>query len=398
MSTKGTVSNTSLFLLWAGAAISVAEILTGTLLAPLGTKQALVAIVLGHLLGGSLIYLAAFMGAKQRKSAMESTRYSFGRYGSYGFSVLNILQLIGWTAIMMVQGSRVLDQVTIKAFGYSNTKLWVVVIALGISLWLLLDQKHFSKVNGLVVSALLALCVMMAFKIPHTFSYTGGAVTDGFSFGQGVELNVAMCLSWLPLVGDYTRHAKQESTSSFFVFLGYFLVSSFMFALGLFLSLSSGTDNIGLMLGTLGFGLPSLFLVLFSTVTTTYLDVHSAAQSAENIHNSRLFRTNLLLPCFVGMAIALFLNAEGLEPLLYFIGSVFAPLYAILFTDYFILRRKSSEEKTWDMTNTLLWAGGFLLYRLFMETMANLSNSLVVFVVVGILAIVVRSVESACKR
>ncbi len=98
-------SSRSLFLIWAGgAAISVAEMLSGSVLASLGMSSGLVAILLGHMIGGGvLLYLAAIMSSSLRTSAMESTRYSFGIYGSYVFSSFNILQLIGWTSIMMLQ-------------------------------------------------------------------------------------------------------------------------------------------------------------------------------------------------------------------------------------------------------------------------------------------------------
>ena len=59
-------------LVWFGAGVSIAEILTGTYLAPLGLLKGLLAIVLGHLIGGILFYLAALISARRQKSAMES--------------------------------------------------------------------------------------------------------------------------------------------------------------------------------------------------------------------------------------------------------------------------------------------------------------------------------------
>ena len=49
-------------LLWFGAGISIAEILTGMLLAPLGFAKAFAAIILGHLIGGTVMYLAGLIG------------------------------------------------------------------------------------------------------------------------------------------------------------------------------------------------------------------------------------------------------------------------------------------------------------------------------------------------
>ena len=77
-------------LIWFGAAISIAEILTGTYIADMGVKDGLLTVFSGHLIGCVLLYLAGMIGAKTRKSAMETTKISFGKYGSYIFSILNV--------------------------------------------------------------------------------------------------------------------------------------------------------------------------------------------------------------------------------------------------------------------------------------------------------------------
>lgn len=84
-----------LFALWFGAAISMAEIFTGGLLAPLGFSDGVKAILLGHLIGGVIMLLVGVIGAQSKLPAIMSTRISFGTYGSYLFSLLNVLQLIG---------------------------------------------------------------------------------------------------------------------------------------------------------------------------------------------------------------------------------------------------------------------------------------------------------------
>ena len=63
------------------------------------------AILLGHLIGGLMMFAAGMIGAKERKSAMETVKMSFGEKGSLLFAVLNVLQLVGWTAIMIYDGA-----------------------------------------------------------------------------------------------------------------------------------------------------------------------------------------------------------------------------------------------------------------------------------------------------
>ena len=102
------MKRTSLFengMIWFGAGISIAEILTGTYLAPLGFGSGLAAILIGHLIGCTLMFLAGIIGARQRRSSMEAAKMSFGRKGAMFFSILNVLQLAGWTAIMIYDGA-----------------------------------------------------------------------------------------------------------------------------------------------------------------------------------------------------------------------------------------------------------------------------------------------------
>ena len=67
--------DTSIFengLIWFGAAVSIAEILTGMYFAPLGFSKGLLAILVGHVIGCAMLFFAGLIGGKVRKSAMET--------------------------------------------------------------------------------------------------------------------------------------------------------------------------------------------------------------------------------------------------------------------------------------------------------------------------------------
>ena len=104
MDKKGT-SVFSNSLIWFGAGVSIAEIVTGTYLASLGMEKGILAIIIGHLIGCSLLFRAGVIGAKTKKSAMETVKDSFGIHGGQLFAILNVLQLAGWTAIMIYDGA-----------------------------------------------------------------------------------------------------------------------------------------------------------------------------------------------------------------------------------------------------------------------------------------------------
>ena len=98
-------SNFSNGLIWFGAGVSIAEIITGTYLAPLGFQKGLTAIVIGHIIGCILLFLAGCIGGRRRLSSMESGKLAFGKNGSKFFAILNVLLLIGWTGIMIYDGA-----------------------------------------------------------------------------------------------------------------------------------------------------------------------------------------------------------------------------------------------------------------------------------------------------
>lgn len=381
------ISSINLLGIWFGAAISIAEILTGALLAPLGFARGAATVLIGHLIGAVILFLAGLIGAQKNLTSMESTRLSFGRYGSYGFSLLNIIQLLGWTAIMIASGATVFNEATTQLFGYSNSVLWSIGIGLFICLWIIIGLKNLAKINAVVVSLLFIFCVVLGFVIFCNASALTVPAEGTMSFGGGVELSVAMSLSWLPLIADYTRSARRPVLGTATGVTGYALGSTFMFLIGLGAALYSGTSDIGKILTAAGLGIPALFIVFFSTITTTFLDVYSAGVSCTNILPRAGEKKTALLACAVGVVLALLAPLDRFEGFLYFIGSVFAPLYAVLFTDYFILRRADRQNRKFDLRGGLLWLAGFVLYRLLLPHDIPIGTTTLVIVLTGLLCI-----------
>jgi putative hydroxymethylpyrimidine transporter CytX len=377
-------------LIWFGAAVSIAEILTGTFIAPLGFGKGLAAILLGHLIGCSLLYLAGLIGAKTERSAMETVKMSFGQKGSLLFSVSNVLQLVGWTAIMIVSG--VASAGAVVRVGEGNW-FWSIIIALLIIIWLLIGIKKLDKLNiaamgGLfILTVILSTVVLRDSHIQRDTLLTGGDI----SFGAAVELSAAMPLSWLPLISDYTRYAKKKQTATFASAAVYFLTSSWMYVIGMAAALFTGESDISRIMLSAGLGTAGLFIVVFSTVTTTYLDAFSAGVSAVSITKKLSEKWTAVVVCVIGAALAVFTPVTRLEPFLYLIGSVFAPMIAILIVDAFILKKDCTDKQV-SIANLILWAVGFVLYRLFMNIDTPVGSTLPVMVITALLCLIVNKI------
>lgn len=384
------LSFVSAALLWFGAAVSIAEILTGALLAPLGFAKGMATNIVGHLIGCTLLYLAGLIGAKSKSSAMETVRFSFGREGSIFFSILNILQLIGWTAIMIISASRALDAAAGSFWGGHHEFFWCLFIGALIILWVLTGIKNVSKLNVFAVGSLLALTVILGAVV---FRGEGvGVPGSAISFGMAMELSIAMPLSWLPLISDYTKNTNKPVAFTFFSTLFYFIGSTFMYAIGLGAAIFTGNSDIVQILTGAGLGMAAVLIVILSTVTTTYLDVYSVGESALNINPKLNGKMISVAACVIGTLIAMFVPIEQYENFLYLIGSVFVPMIVILMTDYFILNKKN-EKLGFDRVNFTLWLMGFTMYRVYLHLDMPIGSTLPVIFSVSLLCVAVHAIR-----
>lgn len=186
-------------LIWFGAALSIAEIKTGTSFASLGFLRGLTAIIVGHLLGGILLFLSGYIGGLCRKSSMESTKISFGSIGSKFFAILNIVQLVGWTGIMIYDGANAINHI----FNIGNW-IWCLIIGLLIILWIFIGITNLGKINTFAMAGLFILTIILSIKIFSSASIFEKPIQDALSFGSVLELAIAMPLSWLPLISDHS--------------------------------------------------------------------------------------------------------------------------------------------------------------------------------------------------
>ncbi|WP_308694316.1 putative hydroxymethylpyrimidine transporter CytX [Veillonella sp.] len=374
-------------LLWFGAALSIAEIFTGTLFAPLGFEQGVIAILLGHIIGGFLFFLAGLIGANTRRSAMETVRIGFGRQGASGFALANVLQLIGWTTVMIITGAAATN--AILPWG---TAVWSLVIGVLIILWLVLGYSNLTRLNLVAVALLFCLTIWLSFIIFDPSSAVAGALQltedQGLSFGAAVELAAAMPLSWLPLVSDYTRTAKRPVAATVVSTLTYTIVSIWMYIIGLGSAIYAGETDIAAVMLKTGLGLWPLLIIIFATVTTTYLDAFSAGVSFVSIFPKLSEKTTAISLTVLGIVLAILVPMTEYENFLFLIGSVFTPMIAILFTQYFLLKQDASGRKFY-LPNLILWLVGFVLYRNVMTYETPLGTTFPVMIVIAVLTYIV---------
>lgn len=380
--------------LWFGAAVSIAEILTGGLLAPLGFQTGLLAIISGHLVGTIILVLGGIIGTQERIASIVSTRISFGIYGSYLFSILNILQLVGWTAVMIIAAARSANEISKMLWGMDHLSLWSIGIGGLVLVWIGLGREGgLKKLNMVAVFLLFGITLVLSHVVFQDSTALSAPAVGGMSFGEGLELSVIMPLSWLPLIADYTRFAKTTSSAALGSGLGYFIGSSWMYIIGLGAAIVAGNPEPSAMMLAANLGLSALGIVILATVTTTFLDAYSAGVSFSNIFSDFNEKNVALVMTVIGTLLALWLDIEQYETFLIAIGSVFAPLFAVLLTEYFILQNRQVRSSVLINWGALcVWAIGVGLYYQFMQMEFFLGATIPVMIITALLYILLSTV------
>ena len=356
------MKKTSIFqngLIWFGAGVSLAEILTGTSFASLGMAKGLAAILIGHIIGCAMMLLAGLIGGHTGRSAMETVKMSFGQKGGLLFAFLNVLQLVGWTAIMIYDGALAIGGI----FSVGHW-IWCLVIGVLIIVWIVVGITDLGWINKLTMAALFLLTLMLC-KVVFFSGSAMSASGEAMSFGAAVELAVAMPLSWLPLISDYTREAERPFAATMASTVTYGLVSCWMYVIGMGAAIYTGEYDIAVIMVKAGLGIAALVILVLSTVTTTFLDAWSAGISAESLSKKINGKWTAVAVTVIGIAGALLFPMDDITGFLYLIGSVFAPMIAIQIADCFFLRRDRFGVD-FDVRNLVIWVIGFILYRLLM--------------------------------
>ena len=346
------------FAIWFGSDAGIAVFWAGALLTPaLSLATATALIILGVVLGNIFMALVAVMGYRTGVPTMVLARGALGVRGSVLPSILNYIQLIGWSAIMIVVGAKAADQVLTMLTGVSTYYLWVIVIGVVLTLWSYLGPEKWKTLESVSVALLLVLTAwltyvtLIKFNISELMFKPG---TDGMSYWLGLDLVVAMPISWVPLVADYARFSRSLGGSFWGTYIGHFISCALFYFIGALTNVAVGAPDPIAIIASYGLGIPAMLIIIFSTLTTGFLDIYSAAITLKNVAPRVSVKKQILIVGAVSTAVAIFFPTEAYEWFLLLLVSVFVPLAVIMVIDYFIRGYDPKE---------LLKKGGKYWYR-----------------------------------
>ena len=359
-------------IIWFGVAISVSEIEAGIEIGAAAARDSLwLPLVLGHIFGGILLFFVGLIGARVRLNAMETTKSTFGKYGSKFFAALNTFQLLAWVAVLNAQGASALAGLNLPI----SFPLTCVILAALIAAWVYVGIRRSANVTTVVMAALTVLLAILSVKLfglgssSSSVASAAGAATTGtaataaaLKFWNIFEISIAMPISWLPVISDYTKDAEKPVKATVISAIAYTFASLWMYILGIEISGIGANNNIAQAILLAGLGIPGIIIVVLSTVTTNFLAANSAGESSKAIYSKINPKIAGVVVSLLSAALAISGIMEHYISFLYLIASVFAPMAAVLLVSFYFSKERSESLGVW-LWNIFAWLAGFIAYQ-----------------------------------
>jgi putative hydroxymethylpyrimidine transporter CytX len=388
-----------LFSLWFSLGIGLMVLQTGALLAPgLGLAGSVLAIVLGTAVGVLLLAAVGVIGSDTGLSAMAALKQSLGSRGAALPAVLNLLQLVGWGSFEIIVMRDAASLLGAGHFGESSllAKPLLWTLAFGALATLLAVSGPLTFVRRFLrkwgIWLLLAACLWLTWNLfaKADLGVLWAQAGDGsLPLAAGFDIAIAMPLSWLPLIADYSRFGRKARSVFGGTALGFFIGNVWLMTLGVAYTLafapSGDTNALLLALAGAGLGIP-LLLILLDESENAFADIHSAAVSTGLLVRVKVEHLALALGVLCTL-IACFAPLAQYQNFLLLIGSVFAPLFGVVLVDHFILRQRRAAAVTpgWYWPALLAWLGGIGTYQLLANQFPNVGATLPSLLLAGLL-------------
>ena len=332
------------FILWSSLGVGLLVLSAGSFLSEASFLDAIFAIIIGSAAGSILLALAGKIGSDHGIPSLITMRPAFGIRGSYLPAILNIMQLVGWTTFEIMIMSRAADMLTGSIMPYY---IWAAIFGalvalLGIAGPLNVVRQWIGKFAVWIAygtSAIIIINLINSSDISALIMSPG----EGLSFFSALDLVIAMPISWMPLVADYNRFSKKSKSAVWGTFIG-FTMTNILFYFGGILLGTTDILAIVVAIQAMFFGFLMLLLIV-DEADNAFADVYSASVSTQDIF-PKISQKHLIVGFTALSAIlAMVVSIEQYEVFLLLIGAIFVPLFGVVLTDYYIVKRQKYTEQ-----------------------------------------------------
>jgi putative hydroxymethylpyrimidine transporter CytX len=332
------------FILWSSLGVGLLVFSAGSLLSQASFIEATLAIILGSGAGSILLALAGKIGSDHGVPSLVTMRPAFGIRGSYVPAILNVMQLIGWTTFEIMIMARAAEMLAGSVVPYYFWALifGALVALLGIAGPLNVVRKWIGKFAVWIAYGTSAIIIINLINSADVGALLSSP-SQGMSFFSALDLVIAMPVSWMPLVADYNRFAKKSKNALWGTFVG-FTMTNILFYVGGVLLGTSDVIAIVVAIQAMFFGFLMLLLVV-DEADNAFADVYSASVSMQDIFSKISQRPLIVGFSALSAILAMMVSIQEYEVFLLLIGAIFVPLFGVVLTDYYVVRRQKYTEQ-----------------------------------------------------
>ncbi|MCW2860589.1 MAG: hypothetical protein JWP48_2297 [Actinoallomurus sp.] len=382
-----------------GMQVPVSYFLTGgSVTAGLTLGRAFVITVVGSIVGFLILGAVGMIGWQTGASTMACTRPAFGRYGSALPALIAFIELTGWDSVHVQLAGKLMGSIGAQ-WGVGYTRLYSVIVGLAIVVVVLLGHRVLRLLERFLVPVVVVLVAMALYAVLNGQDLTRLWQTAGKGHLTTMLAFDAMfisALTWVPMVSDYTRYGKSRRSSFWSAFLS-LPIALFMLFVGQTAAVGLGNPNalIAMVHHGVVFGVIAFFVAMFATIATAALIMYSASMSLLNVMPQVPIRRINYGTGVVVIVAAVTMNLLGnVINWLSFQGIMLIPLFAIVLTDYYVVRKGHYEVaelfrprgRYWGtggfhITGLVAWVIGAIAYEVVHNAVPALGGGAVCFVV-----------------
>jgi len=355
--------SSDMFIVTAGMGMIISQIFSGGCLSPaLGWKEAILASILGSIVGYSILAVIGIVSQKTGLPGLVLFRPSLGTKGAALASIFNNIQLVYWGTIHLFITGLAANSILKAMTGFDNLALWIIVSGVLITCSAVYGNKAIKWLERICVPMLLLLMIFIIFLVFKKYDFTTVVNTPGkggLNWIRGFDIIFAAALTFAIMAGDVSRYVvdltKQKN--------GYLL-----FAISLIAGSTIGTilfQGVGITVFTatgiqmnpvdvlikIGLGYVGISAVLLAAFTTDVMILYGIIMGTQNffekglsIKNQRI--SGILYGLAMTIAAIAFPNLLfSIQGALTIMGIALAPMLGVLIADFFFVRKQNYEVK-----------------------------------------------------
>ncbi len=386
----------SVTMVWIGFPMIITGAMTGSILvAGMGFKRALVAMIVGNLMMFAYVGALGVLGTRRGMNYALLASIVFGRKGYVFSSGLLATLLLGWYAVQTgITGNLVSSTYHVN---YVLMTAIAGILYIGIT---------FIGVRGLhwigmisvplfvILGAWVAIDAAAGSGWSAVVNYPGNNGAATMSMGVGLTVVLTLFVDAGTVTADFNRWAKDTTSSLVSTF------SAFPFA-NLLAMLAGGVMTAALAKPNANpFGADNMFgymnsmqMVWLSALAFLFLYCNLGSVCSHCLYNaatgwSRIFGSHMRLLAVILGAIGIVIAAGNVWA--YFIqwlsllGILVPPIGAIILVDQYVLRPNSDVEKDWRSSAFIAWAAGSIVAFFVNSYAPDWSTAISAFVVAGV--------------